>query len=125
MKTADIYVNGKPALKAGIADSFPLRLRGMLLRKFDRFGGLVLTPCAQIHTFFMAYPIDAVYLSRFGEVLRVFPDTVPGRVLPSVESAFCVLELPAGDALRLGISAGGRVRTCFSGSRTVRPENNA
>lgn len=47
------------------------RLRGLLGRQLAPDGGLMLTPCSCIHTIGMRYAIDAVYLDRAYQVLRV------------------------------------------------------
>lgn len=60
----------------------------------------------QVHTFGMRYPIDTVYLDARGRILRI--DTLkPGRVGPLVLPARWVLEMDAGEAQRMGMTAGG------------------
>jgi len=57
--------------------------------------GLWLVPAAMIHTLFMGFPIDAVFLDRQLCVLRV-QSLVPWRLSPWVWGATSVLELAAG-----------------------------
>ena len=67
--------------------------------------GLWLTPCSSIHTFFMRYPIDAVFLDRQSRVLYCVT-LPPWRVSRLVRRAAGVLELRAGEAARTGIKTG-------------------
>src|SRR5216684_3004090 len=55
-----------------------------------------------VHTIGMRFPIDTVYLSSKGAVLRV-SRMPPGRIGPVVLRARYILELQAGEASRLGI----------------------
>lgn len=62
----------------------------------------------QVHTVGMAFPIDVVYISRKGEVLRI--QTIkPGRLGRFVLRSRWILEMDAGEAERLGIRVGGRL----------------
>lgn len=91
-----------------VADSFGPRLLGLMFRRrLDAQEGLLLRPCNSVHTFFMRFPIDVVYLDRDGQVLRVTPAMAPWRVGPLVRGAKQVLELPAGGAA--GLAAGARL----------------
>ncbi|HLO94144.1 MAG TPA: DUF192 domain-containing protein, partial [Burkholderiaceae bacterium] len=54
------------------ARSFWQRLGGLLVR--PRLGageGLLLKPCNSVHTCFMRYAIDVIYLDREGRVLKL------------------------------------------------------
>jgi uncharacterized membrane protein (UPF0127 family) len=86
------------------------RLRGLLGRPPPPAGqALWIAPCRQVHTLGMRYPIDVVHLDREGRVLLV--ETLePWRVGRFVWRAGGVLELVAGEAKRLGMTAGATVR---------------
>jgi len=82
------------------------RLRGLLGRRGLPAGeGLLLRPAASIHTAFMRFAIDAVFLDRGDRVLKVSPAMEPWRV-SSCRKARAVLELPAGEATRRGLRPG-------------------
>jgi uncharacterized membrane protein (UPF0127 family) len=49
-----------------------------------------------IHTFFMRFSIDVLFLDRQLKVLRVIEDLKPWRLSPWVLRAHSVLELPGG-----------------------------
>jgi uncharacterized membrane protein (UPF0127 family) len=60
------------------------------------FDGLLLDPGRSIHTFFMRYPLDIVFMSRKGKVIKIIRNMQPWRMTWIYFSADIVLELPAG-----------------------------
>lgn len=82
-----------------VADSGPARNKGLLSRDgLAPGGGLWIVPCQSVHTFFMRFPIDLVYLDSRKRVRKVKSAVGPGRI------SFCltaqsVIELPAGTIL--------------------------
>lgn len=77
------------------------RLRGLLGRPPLRADeGLLLVPCASVHTFGMTRPIDVVYLDRDWRILRIVAGLRPGRVSWTWR-AVATLELAAGAAAAL------------------------
>jgi uncharacterized protein len=86
------------------------RLRGLLGRRELPAGeGLLLRPSPSIHTWFMRFPIDAVFLSAELEVLAVRGSLPPWR-MAGARGARAVLELAAGEAERRGVRPGSRLR---------------
>jgi uncharacterized protein len=63
-----------------------------------------------IHTFFMRFPIDLVFLDRAGRIVRVMAGVRPWRVTAPVFGACSVLELEAGATQRNGSVVGDQVR---------------
>jgi len=99
--------------RCSVADNPLTRLRGLLGRRGLESGeGLLLRPAGSIHMFFMRFPIDAVFLSRDGEVLKVSADVRPWRTA-AARGAKVVIELPAGEAERRGIQAGTRLEVSW------------
>jgi uncharacterized membrane protein (UPF0127 family) len=93
-----------------VAETPFMRLRGLLGRSRLMSGdGLLIRPTSAIHTCFMRFPIDAVFLDRDLVVLRVVSDLRPWRVAAR-RGARSVLELAAGESGRRGIEAGERLR---------------
>lgn len=87
------------------------RMRGLLgKRSLESGEGLLIRPAPSIHTFFMRFPIDVVFLSRQGEVLKVAERVPPWRAR-SCRHSYAVLELAAGEAGRRGIAVGDRLDT--------------
>ena len=92
-----------------VADRMLPRMRGLLGRRgLETDEGLLLRPAPSIQTFFMRFPIDAVFLDREGTVLKVSSDVLPWR-MTGCRGAHATLELPAGAAGRRGIEKGERL----------------
>lgn len=84
------------ATRLEVADSGPKRNKGLLGRKgLDAGGGLWITPCESVHTFFMQFSLDLVYLDRKNIVKKVRESVPPWR-LSACLSAHSILELPSG-----------------------------
>jgi len=83
------------------------RLRGLLGRDaLDRGEALAIRPCASIHTLFMRFAIDAVFLDRSGRVVRALAELRPWRATRFHLRAEQVVELPAGTLARTGTREG-------------------
>jgi uncharacterized membrane protein (UPF0127 family) len=67
--------------------------------------GLLIRPASSIHTFFMGFPIDVVFLDRDLVVRKIAADVKPWR-LAFARHSRNVLELASGEAARRGIAAG-------------------
>jgi len=98
------------ATDARRATSLRDRLRGLLGTAALPHGhGLHIEPCSSIHTFFMAYAIDVLFLDREGRVLRAIEALGPWRATLPVFRARGALELPAGTLRAAGVRAGDRL----------------
>jgi uncharacterized membrane protein (UPF0127 family) len=91
------------------------RARGLLGRRDLPSGeGILLRPAGSIHTAFMQFPIDAVFLARDGRVLKLAPELRPWR-MAAQHGAHAVLELPAGEVARRGLRVGDTVNVAGGG----------
>jgi hypothetical protein len=92
-----------------VADSYWRRMKGLLGRRRLRGGaGMVLRPSWSVHTWFMRFAIDVVFLDHDQVVLRI------DRGLRPFKTATCrgareVVELAAGECDRRGLREGDRV----------------
>ena len=92
-----------------LADRLHTRMRGVIGWRDLRSGeGVLIRPTFSIHTAFVRFPIDAVFLDRELKVLSIAHDMKPWR-LATFWRANSVLELAAGECQRLGIEAGDRL----------------
>jgi uncharacterized protein len=92
-----------------LADTALARMRGLLGRRDLPSGeGVLLKPASSVHMAFMRFPIDAVFLDRDLRVVRIASDLKPWRAAGS-RGAKAVLEIPAGEAGRRGLSVGDRL----------------
>ena len=105
------------AARVGKADDHESRGRGLLGRTsldpdeglWIVLGeGLWIVPCPTIHTFFMKFPIDVVFLDKNLKAVRVLEGMKPWRLSPWVYSAASVLEL-AGGVLKGSVAVGDQL----------------
>ena len=80
-----------------IADTLGSRLIGLMFKK-QLIGaeGLLINPCNSIHTFFMRYSLDIIFLSSDNKVIKIIRDLKPWRMTWIYFRAKKTLELPAG-----------------------------
>jgi hypothetical protein len=82
--------------KLEVAGSGSRRTKGLLGRNGLAEGeGMWIVPCEAVHTFFMKFPIDLIYLDRKHRVKKI-RGSVPAWRISGCLSAHSVLELPAG-----------------------------
>jgi len=92
-----------------LAETALTRMRGLLGRRQLPSGeGILLKPASSVHMAFMRFPIDAVFLDRELRVVKVASDLRPWRAAGS-RGAKAVLEIPAGEAERRGVTVGDRL----------------
>ena len=88
--------NTEVASKAAVAATGGKRTKGLLGRDgLERGEGLWIVPCEAVHTFFMRFSLDLVYLDRKHRVKKV-RENVPPWCVSACFSAHSVLELPSG-----------------------------
>ncbi len=93
-----------------VADGPLTRTRGLLGRSELPAGeGLLLRPAGSIHTHFMRFAIDALFLDRELRVLDVRSAVRPWRMARK-RGARAVLELHEGEAERRGVKVGDVLR---------------
>ena len=92
-----------------LADKPHTRLRGVIgWKRLHRGEGMLIRPAFSIHTSFVRFPLDAVFLDEEMTVLAIEREMKPWR-WASVRKARAVLELAAGECVRLGLQPGDRL----------------
>ncbi|MGO9750498.1 MAG: DUF192 domain-containing protein [Solirubrobacteraceae bacterium] len=102
---------------AEIADTPLLRLRGLLGRgSLPEGHGMLIEPAPSIHSAFMRFEFDAVFLDRDLQVIKLVERIPPWRAR-AARHARSVLELAAGEIEHRGIQVGDvlAVDTCKAG----------
>lgn len=93
-----------------VANTFWARLRGLMGSKPLAPGeGLLIVPCQSIHTHFMRFPIDVLYVSVAREVTGLEQALPPWRFGRWHRRAHFAIELPAGTIARTGTRLGDRL----------------
>lgn len=96
--TVEISYRGKVLAKnIQIADDPASRIIGLMFRKAPKGDGLLLEPCNSIHTFFMRYALDIVFISKKNEVVKIIRNIKPWRMTFVYFKARKTLEVPAGN----------------------------
>jgi uncharacterized membrane protein (UPF0127 family) len=88
--------NGTVASVVELAVTRAERRRGLLGRHgLDLSAALMLAPCPAVHTAFMRFTIDVVFVSREGRVRKIVRGLAPWRMSASM-GAYAAIELTAG-----------------------------
>ena len=76
------------------------RRKGLLgLDGMPTGSALIIAPCSAIHTWFMRFAIDVVFVAKDGRVLKVRERLTPWRMSGAL-SAHAVVEMPSGSVSR-------------------------
>lgn len=104
------------AARARLADSYWSRFVGLLgTSSLPQGEALILDPCGSIHTFFMRYPIDVLFLDKQGKVVGSAREIAPWRMSRIFLGARVAVELPSGTIDATGTMDGDMItfpRSC-------------
>jgi hypothetical protein len=79
-----------------IADTLFKRMIGLLGKKGLKQGqALILRPCNSIHTFFMQFPIDVIFVDSDNKIVKAISNMHPFRISGIYFKARSAIELPA------------------------------
>lgn len=85
------------------------RRRGLLGRDHLAPGhAMLIAPCSSIHTWFMRFPIDAIFVTRDGLVVKLRGAIEPWRMVIAW-GAYAVIEMPVGSIERSAINVNDRL----------------
>ncbi len=113
MKIINLTKNTVLAENAVIADDPLSRTKGLLGKKaLLPQEALVLKPCNSIHTFFMRFPIDVLFVDRELKVVAAISSLKPNRLSRIYFSAKYAIELPIGVIASTRTSPGDILRFC-------------
>jgi uncharacterized membrane protein (UPF0127 family) len=108
-----------------VADRAHRRMRGLLgRRRLNPGQGMVLRPAFAIHTHFMNFPIDAVFLDSDQVVIAIERNLRPWRTA-SCRGAREVVEMAAGECDRRGLEVGDRVAWASRSAADVRADSGS
>ena len=99
------------AQQVELASTFGQRLRGLMgRREMPPGSAMLLYPCNAVHTCFMRFPIDIIFLDREGHVLEIVHSLPPFHFTGTVKESRLVVELPAGQAVAAGIMVNHKLK---------------
>ena len=93
-----------------IADNVVSRGLGLIGRGGWKRNGMLLKETTAIHTVFVRFPIDVVFLDKDFNILRVVENLEPFRFSPIVWKAKHVLELPTGTIKNKYLRVGNKIK---------------
>lgn len=97
--------------QARVADTFWLRLRGLLgITSLPEDEGLILVGEKSIHTLFMKFPIDVLYVDKNYKVIRVTTNMTPYCLGPFVSQSAYVVEMPVGTIKNTATEVGDQLK---------------
>jgi len=89
------------------AKSLWARFWGLMGRRALPDGqALLLDPCSSVHTFFMRFPIDVIFLDKDLRIVKIIPAMKPWRAALGGRGARSALELNGGLAQASGLDVG-------------------
>ncbi|WP_018086682.1 DUF192 domain-containing protein [Desulfurispora thermophila] len=92
------------------ANTFWSRLKGLLGKNALLPGqALVLIPCRSVHTCFMRFPIDIIFLDAQGKAIFLQEKLPSWRFTPYLSRAILAIELPPGTIKASNTSLGDRI----------------
>jgi uncharacterized protein len=93
-----------------MAKTFIKRLKGLMFTKeLSPQSAIYIYPCSAIHTFFMNYNIDVLYLDINNIIIAIDEDMQPGKIGKTRRNAVAVVELNGGKAKETLIKVGQTV----------------
>lgn len=94
-----------------VARTYWERLIGLMGRKtMARDEGLIINPCSSVHTHWMRFPIDVVYVNQEDVVVGIDQNLLPWRLGRFYKGARYVIELNGGVAAAAGLQVGDSLR---------------
>jgi uncharacterized membrane protein (UPF0127 family) len=95
------------AAEVRVARSLWARFWGLMGRRsLAQDSGLFITPCSSVHTFFMRFPIDVIFLDKSGRVVKIAAAMKPWRTSLGGSGAHSALELNANTAKERQLEVG-------------------
>lgn len=90
-----------------VARGLPAKTIGLIGRA--RAAPMLFPNCHAIHTFFMRFPVDILFLDRKNRIIKSIQGVRPWQVVSGGRRTKSVLELPAGHIRREGLGIGDRI----------------
>lgn len=94
-----------------VASKFLSRLRGLMGKPgLEKGEALIILPCKSVHTFFMRFDIDVVFLDRDCVVLHTIENMKPYRWSSFISKSYMVVEMPAGVLSATSTRVGDKIK---------------
>ena len=101
-----VRADSRRTFRCRVATSFVSRFRGLMgVKELPPGDGLLLPRTSSVHTHFMRFPIDVVFLDADLRIVSIVNALRPWRLAASIQAS-SALELAAGECERLGLRVG-------------------
>ena len=111
MIAVNLRTHKELATNVKVADTLFTRMKGLLGKKELPFGeALWIKPCFSVHTFFMKFPIDVIFLNNKNQVIAAVSNLTPNRMTRLYPQSFSVLELPTGTIAASNTEVGDEIK---------------
>ena len=98
------------ATNVRVADTLFTRMKGLLGKKELPTGdALWIKPCFSVHTFFMKFPIDVIFLNKKNQIIASVSNLSPNRMTRLYLQSLSVLELPTGTIYATNTEVGDEI----------------
>jgi len=104
----DLVYESEKIAEISIANTFIKRMMGYMFRKKPHYKAIMIEPCNSIHSFFMNFEIDILFVNNNMEIIKKIEGLKPGKVVLPVKGAKMVIEGEAG--LFKNIEEGSKIR---------------
>lgn len=88
--------NSKIIAEVFVADNFFSRLSGYMFRKMPHYEAILFKPCSSIHTYFMKFSIDVLFIDENMRVVKKITVLKPGKAVMPQKNAKIVIEALEG-----------------------------
>lgn len=97
-------------MKIIVAETFFDRVKGLLGKdSLPPNTGLLIKPCKQVHTFFMKFTIDVVFIDKKGIIVHLEKALKPFKISKYVWKAYAVIEFAEGTIEKQGYQIGQKI----------------
>jgi uncharacterized protein len=109
-KAVNVTRNKALANSLLVADTFLSSLLGLMGRPRLPIGeGLWINPCQSVHSMWMRFPIDVIFLNNQESIIHMVESMKPFRISKHVSEARSVIELPANTIMATQTQVGDQV----------------
>jgi uncharacterized membrane protein (UPF0127 family) len=100
----DLILNKELKIKdVFYADTFIRRLAGYMFRKTPHYPAIIFYPCKDIHTFFMKFDIDLIFLDQDKRVVEIVFGVSRNKLIRSKENVVYTVEVPSGSVMDVSV----------------------
>ncbi|WP_411681268.1 DUF192 domain-containing protein [Clostridium thailandense] len=79
-----------------VADTFIKRFVRYMFREEPHYEAIIIKNCRCIHTFFMNFPIDVLFINENMEIIKKIENLQPGKIVMPVRHSKMVIQGKAG-----------------------------